>query len=448
MDARRLSLLDSTFLRIETNDTPMHVGALMEYAIPDGSPASFVADIVAQMRETRQIRRPFNQCLVSTPTSLLAPATVTVDELDLDYHVRHVALPSPGDQRTLGDLISHLHAVRLDRSRPMWTCHVIEGIEGGRFAIYMKMSHALTDGVNGIRIATDQLARTPDGDWLAPWHAPAQTSGRRRRSSKSSGRAPHRTVAALTRAVINLRRAEGPIHLPFQAPPSALNLPVTNARRVATQPLDMGRMRKIADRTSTSLNDVFVAVCGDALRRYLTDVDKLPVRSLIAGVPVSLRAKGEDGGNAVGYLWADLGTSIADPLERLEAVHTSMGAAKRHLRSIPTGARSTFTLLTMSLPVLSVISGQSARLPRPPMNVTVSNVPGPREVLYLGGAELLTCYPVSMVFQGMGLNITSVSYHGGFNVGVVGSRDSLPSLQKIAVYLGEGLDRLETAAGA
>lgn len=444
MKPRRLSVLDSTFLQIETTDTPMHVGALMEFALPDNAGQDFVSNVVAKLREPRPLRRPFNQRLVRTATSALAPAATTVESIDMEYHVRHTALPRPGSERELGELVSHLHSARLDRSRPLWTCHVIEGLDDGRFAIYVKIHHSLTDGINGIRLATDQLALSADSDWRAPWHAPDEEKPRRRRKAGGADLlGPIKTVAGVGRGLATLRQGPEPVVLPFQAPASAFNLKVTNARRVATQRLEMARMKAVATQTSTSLNDVFVALCGDALRRYLIDHDQLPERSLVAGVPVSLRQEGEQGGNAVGFLWADLGTDTDDPLLRLDAVHRSMTAAKEHLKSMPTAAQPTFTMLTMVLPVATLLSGQAPRLPRPAMNVTVSNVPGPRETRYLEGAEMLTCHPISLVFQGMGLNITSVSYAGAFNVGVVGSRDTLPSLQKIAVHLGEALDRLE-----
>lgn len=440
---RRLSLLDSTFLRIETTDTPMHVGALMQFALPHDAPDDFVSNVVAKLRKPLPLRQPFNQRLVRTATSVLAPAANTVESIDMEYHVRHTALPRPGSERELGELVSHLHSTRLDRSRPLWTCHVIEGLDERRFAIFIKMHHSLTDGINGIRIATDQLALTPDGDWRAPWHAADEMKSRTRKTSGPGSLGPLKTVAGVSRGLRTMRQGSEPVVLPFKAPPSAFNLKVTNARRVATQQLEMARMKAVAKHTSTSLNDVFVALCGDALRRYLLDHDQLPESSLTAGVPVSFREEGDQGGNAVGFLWAHLGTDTDDPLQRLDAVHRSMTAAKEHLKSIPPAARPAFTMLTMVLPVATLLSGQAPRLPRPAMNVTVSNVPGPRETRYLDGAEMLTCHPISLVFQGMGLNITSVSYAGAFNVGVVGSRDTLPSLQKIAVHLGEALDRLE-----
>ena len=239
------------------------------------------------------------------------------------------------------------------------------------------------------------------------------------------------------------RAAAEPVRVPFEAPRSALNAPVTNARRVATQQLDMERVKAVGERSGSSVNDVFLAVCGDALRRYLLDHDDLPVRSLVAGVPVSLREEGQEGGNAVGFVWAALGTDVADPVERLEVVHGSMKAAKDQLRAMAPSVRPTFTLMTMALPVAVLLSGQGARIRRPSMNVTLSNVPGPAETRYLAGARMDACYPVSVLFQGLGLNITCISYTGQLNVGVVGGRDALPSLQKIAVYLGEALEALE-----
>lgn len=453
----RLSVLDSTFLRIETGETPMHVGALMVFAIPDTAAPGFVGKVVAGLRAKKPLRRPFNWVLAG---GLLAPAARTVDSLDMEYHVRHTALPAPGGERELGELVSHLHSTRLDRSRPLWTCHVIEGLEDGRFAIYVKIHHALTDGVNGIRLAFDQLATTPRGRWAAPWHAAPRVdrTTRKRTKTQPESVAPHRAAASLAYGLLSLagtpvahgllslcnKNAEAQrVRVPFDAPPSALNAPVTNSRRVATQQLDLDRVHAVAKRARVSLNDVFLAVCGDALRRYLLEHDELPDRSLVAGVPVSLREEGQEGGNAVGFLWAALGTDLDDPTKRLETVHASMTAAKDHLGGIAPSVRPVFTMMTMALPVVVLLSGQGARL-RPSMNMTISNVPGPAEVRYLAGARMEACYPVSLLFQGLGLNITCISYAGQLNVGIVGGRDALPSLQKIAVHLSAALDDIES----
>lgn len=442
----RVPLLDSTFLRIETSDTPMHVGGLQVFSLPDDAGPDFIAGVVAAFREPVALRKPFNVVLAGGLLSAVAPAWEVIEQADMEYHVRHTALPLPGGERELGELISHLHSTLLDRTRPLWTCHVIEGLENRRFAIYLKMHHALTDGVNGVRLAVDQLAKTPDGELRAPWQQPPttgdrQTRARGEREAFSSWRAP----IELGRWMLGLARRYGDrerVRLPFEAPQSILNGRVTNARRVATQQLDMGRIREVAKSQDASVNDVFLAVCGAALRRYLSDRDALPERPLIAGVPVNLREEGQEGGNAVGFLWTSLGTDVADPRERLEAIRRSMSAAKDHLRGIAGPVRPTFTLLTMALPVTALLSGRATHIPRPPMNVTISNVPGPAETRYLSGARLEALYPVSLAFQGLGLNITCVSYDGQLNIGVIGSRDALPHLQHIAVYLGEALDEL------
>lgn len=443
-----LSVLDATFLRIEAPETPMHVAALMVFTIPDSAGPSFVADIVARFREPLPLRRPFNQRLVGGIASKFAPAWETVDEIDMEYHVRHSALPQPAGERELGELVSHLHTTHLDRTRPLWLCHVIEGIEGNRFAVYVKIHHSMTDGVNGIRLATGGWSTTPDGAWRVPWHAdPEPRAKRERKPRPERKRTPvHQTVGSLAKGFAGLRRKRGepdPVRVPFEAPVSVVNAPVTNARRAATQMLSMERMREVAHRTGTTLNDVFVAVCGDALRRYLSDRGELPDKPLIGGVPVSLRAEGQEGGNAVGFLWADLGTDIDDPIERLGRVHRSMNAAKEHLNAMDPSARPVFTMMTMALPIAVLMTGQGARIKRPSMNVTISNVPGPTKELYLDGAAMQACYPISLLFQGLGLNISCFSYAGQFDVGVLGGRDALPSLQRIAVYLGEALDTLE-----
>ena len=189
---------------------------------------------------------------------------------------------------------------------------------------------------------------------------------------------------------------------------------------MATQQLDLAKIKEIGRRTDASVNDIFLTLCGAALRRYLLDCDALPTRSLIAGVPVNLREEGQEGGNAVGYLWAVLDTELADPIERLEAVKKSMTAAKDHLRSMSPSVRSTFTMATMGSTIVTLLSGQGARL-HPSMNVTISNVPGPKSRLYLNGAPMEAFYPISLAFQGLGLNITCISYDNRLNIGVVGA---------------------------
>ena len=445
--ARRLPFVDSMFLRLETSETPMHVGALQIFTIPQKAGPNFVHDIVTAFRAPGDLAEPFNLCLTGGPLARVSPSLRPTTQVDLEYHVRHTALPAPGGERELGDLISHLHGVLLDRSRPLWTCHVIEGLEGGRFAIYLKIHHAVTDGVNGMRMATQSLATSPAGTWGVPW----QLSDAPKRENRRTGAAAPAKMAlydwpiSLGRGALgllpSLSGAER-VRVPFEAPGSVLNRKVSAARRVATQQLKLTRIQGVAHRANVSVNDVFLAICAAALRRHMLEAGSLPDRSLIAGVPVSLREPGETGGNAVGYVWATLGTDIEEPRERLDAIRASMGAAKDHLRRMPLPARRMFTTMTMAPAMGVLLSGQAPHLP-PSMNVTISNVPGPNRPLYLNGARLTGFFPVSVPFQGQALNITCVTYDGQFNIGFTGGRDNLPHLQRLAAYSREALEELE-----
>lgn len=439
---QRMSLLDATFLRIETPESPMHVASLQIFEVPDGAPTGFVRDVVDAFRAPGPLSKPFGLTLATGPLAKIEPSLVPAVDVDLEYHVRHSALPAPGGERGLGELVSHLHGVALDRSRPLWTCHVIEGLENNRFAVYVKVHHALTDGVGGMRLMTQSLSTTAAGAWTAPWqHVPAPRSARATVAKSASGSLLG-TAVPLVRGFAGLVRRTGePVVRPFEAPTTPLNGPITAARRVATQQLDLAQVSAVAKATGTSVNDVFLAVCSAGLRRHLADYDLLPDRPLIAGVPVSLREPGETGANAVGYLWAGLATDVADPQERLAAIHRSMQASKDHLKQLPPRARKVFTLATMA-PVIGVLLTGVGATRRPPMNITISNVPGPRQPLFLNGARLEGFYPVSIAVQGQALNITCVTYDGKLNIGFTGCRDSLPHLQRIAVYAGEALDEL------
>ena len=245
----RLSLLDSTFLRIETSETPMHVGALQIFSIPVGASTDFISQIVAEYRRPGPIAHPFNQVLLGGPVSKLTPTSPTTDDIDFEYHVRHIALPAPGGERELGELVSHLHSVMLDRTRPLWTCHVIEGLDGNRFAVYVKMHHALTDGVNGMRLVGGAMATEPDGVCRAAWREPVAAGGSAKKGGKrgqAGGTPLYKWPFELTQGFTGLLRGRlggEPVRVAFECPDSILNGPITNARRVATQQLDLSRVR-------------------------------------------------------------------------------------------------------------------------------------------------------------------------------------------------------------
>ncbi|MGQ0622986.1 MAG: WS/DGAT/MGAT family O-acyltransferase [Panacagrimonas sp.] len=446
-EPRRLPFLDAGFLGLETRETPMHVAALQVYSLPKNAAPGFVRALVQQFRSPARLGSPWNLKLAAVPLARLAPAVVETSELDYEYHVRHSALPQPGGERELGELISHLHGVVLDRSRPLWTCHVIEGLQGDRFAIYLKIHHALTDGLRCLQMITASHSTAPGQIARAPWDAGEADE---LEIADDKGEKPAavslREWARALRGAFGSNSGDDAARVrPFQAPRSKLNGKVTTARRVATQQLDLARVKRLAKRGGVSLNDVFLGICSAALRRHLHAQGELPERSMTAAVPVSLRQQGDKTtANAVAFSWVTLASDIADPRERLQAIHASTEAAKNYLRTIPAGARTVIGTLA-ALPASLVGSlGLSQRLP-PAMNLVISNVPGPPEHLYLGDARLEALYPTSIPVQGQVLNITCVSYAGQLNVGFTGSRDALPSLQRLAVYALEAFDELEAA---
>lgn len=236
--------------------------------------------------------------------------------------------------------------------------------------------------------------------------------------------------------------------MPFTAPPSPrLNGRVGRQRRFATQSYSFERIRAAAKAAEVTVNDVFLAICASALRRYLDELGELPDRGLLTGAPVSVRVDGDDDrSNAIAFLTIDLHTEIADPVERVKAINRSSTLAKDQIKRLPPAAANQFGLLTQGPFLAQFVTGTAGRV-RPPYNIVTSNVPGPLEPRYLAGAPLDELYPVSVVAHGQTINITAMSTAGRFNIGFIGDRDRLPHLQHVAVYSGDALAELETALG-
>ncbi len=450
---KRLNAVDAGFLRLESPRVPMHVAGLEIFSLPPKARPDFLEKLVTEFKSPQALRTPFNLKLKSSPLSGLLPVWTVDEDVDLDYHVRHLALPRPGGERELGVLVSRLHSHLLDRSRPLWECHVIEGLEHNRFALYFKMHHALTDGVGGTRLFMGSLAETADVTDLPPFWAARETApgnGEADASGAHERPAPPltETLRGLVDAVRPLLRQDPQaerVVLPFETPMSVLNRRIAGTRRFATQQFDLARLKKLAKANGATLNDVVLALCSGALRRYLKESNQLPARPLIAGCPVNLRPAGDvSGGNAVGYLFANLATDVADPRRRFHAIRESARAAKDHLQSLPRHVLLPFTFLMMT-PMIAVLLAGLAGRSRPPINITISNVPGPDQPKYFNGARLEAGYPVSIPTHGQAVNITCLSYAGTLNFGFTGCRDTLPHLQRLAVYTCEALEELEHA---
>jgi WS/DGAT/MGAT family acyltransferase len=340
---------------------------------------------------------------------------------------------------------------------------VIEGLDGGRFALFIKMHHSLIDGVSGMKLL--QRAMSPDrrkSVGLPPfWAAEPPRAGAARNTADSAtiaqatasamqGLAEQaRSVPQLVTAFAKiLQRVGNPgdgMALPFDAPRSVLNGRVREKRRFATQQFPMARLRTLAEAAQGTLNDVVLAVCGGALRRFLIESGKLPDKSLTVGIPVSVRPKDDEGsGNAITFIVATLGTDLDDAGVRLAAIRDSVRHAKAHVQSLPRQAMEQYTVLLMAPTIVTMLTGIGGRV-RPMFNVTISNVPGPDKPLYFRGAELLAVYPVSIVTQGQALNITCQSYAGQMNFGFTGCHSTVPHLQRLAVYTAQALEELEAA---
>jgi WS/DGAT/MGAT family acyltransferase len=351
---------------------------------------------------------------------------------------------------------------------------VIEGVEPGKWSIYMKVHHSQIDGVGGIRLMRRMLSVDPaTRDMLPPWAIGTRgdQSGlppRESTSEQTEQEIEHEQTSlldSLTSQAATLAKSSVAVTgslartyaesvtglgdadraVPFRSPKTIFNGRIHTPRRFATQQYPIDRLKKIATTADASLNDVFLAVCGGALRRYLLERDALPDQSLTANVPVSVRPGDTPGvGNAITFLYASLGTDTDDPVERLHAVRDSTRLGKERVPEVNGIAMDTYTSILM-LPFIGQavlgFGGHGA----PASNVVISNVPGPAEARYMDGSRLLQIYPISLLFNGQALNITAVSYDGQFNIGYTGCRDSVPSLQHIAVYSGEELERLESA---
>jgi diacylglycerol O-acyltransferase / wax synthase len=455
---QRVSPVDAVWLALESRDTPMHVGGLFEFTLPPGAPENYLEREFAQMREAREIPQPWNLKLVQMPlTASRVPFMRPLRDVDLDYHVRHSALPHPGGQRELGVLVSRLHSNELDMHRPLWEVHLIEGLEGDRFAIYTKMHHSLVDGVSGMRLLMRTLSRDPEkGGTSSFW-----TVGAGDRPVTHDGPAGGHSLlprplgllregaeatAGLSRAALDLALAaidDRSLQAPYRAPPSVLGGRLGGQRRFATQQYELARLRAIARAADCTLNDIVLYLSGSALRRYLAEHARVPERPLTAGIPVNLRdADDQSMGTAVGMMVAELGTNVANPRERLRAIRKSTAEAKEHLGRLPAAARTSYALLINGPYVAGLMLGLAGHAPVP-FNLGISNVPGPPEPLYMNGSRLESLFPLSLLLHGNALNITCVSYAGTLNFGFTGARDTMPHLQRLAVYMGEALEEIE-----
>lgn len=466
----KLSLIDSGFLTAERRNTPMHIGGVNLFELPEGVRRdAFMRDLLDNLRSSTELQRPFSDKLeTGVLGSVLGAEWVPDEELDLEYHIRHSALPSPGRYRELFALVSRLHGTLLDRSRPLWEMHLIEGLNKREFALYTKYHHACIDGVRGIQLTQSMFSTDPNEHRsYSPLSIEARVHYEQLLAERGIGRS---APVEVSRSAIERLKAQldvaGDVYgrtrqqikalqrlgvrktfMPWSVTPrSALNTRVDGSRRFVAQSIPIERFLALTKRFECTLNDIVLAVCAGALREYLQQHAELPRKPLRALVPVSLRKPGDTtSSNAIGGILADLATNEVDPIRRLHRIRASMHDGKAMYEGMSASeAGALFALMQSQVFLISALQ-LSDRLPA--ISTTISNVPGPRETLYWNGAEMTGIYPASIVLDGFALNITLVSYHQHLDFGIVACRKSLPQVQRLIDYLENALRELEVAAG-
>jgi diacylglycerol O-acyltransferase len=462
----RLSGLDASFLYLETPAQLMHVCGLIvldHSTMP--APYSFEGMQQAIDQQVRDVPA-FTRKLRRVPLGLDHPIWVKDKQYDIERHVHRLALPQPGGYKELVSLASHLAALPLDRSRPLWEMWVIEGYEGGdKVVIFSKMHHATVDGVSGSNLISHLCALEPDAAPLAL--GPKEEYGREPGARELLGRA---LVSNITRPInavkivaptaqtltrtISRARAGTAMAAPLTAPRTSFNGTITSHRTIGVVDLDLEDIRAVKTATGTTVNDVLLAISGGALRAYLEERGELPESSLLASVPVSVReqSRRNTGANKVSSLFAKLGTDVEDPLERLEEMADSNRNAKEHHNAISADSLQDWAEFaaprTFGLAVRAYAGLRLAEKHPVVHNLVISNVPGPPIPLYFMGAQIIGLYPLGPVFHGAGVNITVMSNNGHVHVGVIACRESMPDVEALVRHFPTELAKLKEGVRA
>jgi WS/DGAT/MGAT family acyltransferase len=483
---RQLTSLDAEFLALETPSVYGHVSGLSIYD-PSTAPGGTLTagDICRTIGERLHLLKPFTWKLAQVPFGLDHPYWVEDPDFDLDFHIRELALAAPGTRRQLADQVARIVARPLDRARPLWELYVIGGLDGDRVALLTKIHHAAVDGVSGAEILSALLDRTPEGRDLPQRRRrrPRREPGQLEMLARGLAGVPRQPVRALRHVPAILANAD---RIPFndavpglgtvnratarvarrvlpgdhahvlegprvRPPRTVFNGRISPHRRFAFGELPLERVKAIKDAAGVTVNDVVVAVCAGAVRRWLIEHDDLPAEPLVAMVPVSVRAPEQVGtfGNRVSALIVPVPTDVADPVERLRSANETLRVAKERHRALPASILQDVTefvppaLFTRAARLIQRLGTLGPM--RPPLNLVISNVPGPREPLYCAGARLLNHFPVSVITEGMGLNITAMSYLDHIDVGIVVDREQVDDAWPFMTYLDDALHELDRA---
>jgi WS/DGAT/MGAT family acyltransferase len=463
---KRLTGLDASFLYMETPSSPMHVASLM-ILDPSTSPDEWGFAKLRRHYESRLDQAPpFRRRLVEVPFNIHHPIWIEDPDFDIDFHLRHVAVPSPGTMAELTELVGHLVAMPLDRNHPLWEVWLIDGLEDGKVALLNKVHHSAIDGASGEELMVAILDLVPD--WVdkpapdTPWEperVPTDTElfGYAMTSLAQQPVRAAKTVRRTVEGAFKLRDTNRkpdvtPPPAPFAAPSTSFNASLTPRRSLGTATVALTEVKQVKNAFGTTLNDVVLALCGGALRHYLDQRDERLLAPLVAMVPISVRTDDLKGtqGNQVAMSLTTLATDVDDPVERLHLINAGMKQVKVQHNTI--GATTLQDWVEFAAPA---VTGMAARVysrakmadrHRPLFNVTISNVPGPPFPLYVAGARMAATYPVGPIFDGGGLNMTVMSYLDNMDFGLNACPDLVPNVQDIAEGLHVALDDLLKAA--
>lgn len=469
-----LSNLDASFLHFETPETPMHVGSLFLLDLPKDYKGDYYEEVKAMVGQRMHLSSVLTRKLAQMPFDLAEPVWIDDDDIDLDYHVRYMALRRPGSMKQLHALVARLHSMLLDRSRPLWEMYVIEGLANGQVGFYTKAHHSGIDGKAGTEMAKVMYDISPKVRKVpAAKRRYARTGGYQlgvaellqaavrntaEQYRKLSDLLPSAASAltAASRVIASQQTAPGerPLVLGL-APKSMLNDSITNQRSFSAMSLSMDEVKAVGRRAGGTINTVVMAMCSEAVQRFLSARSAMPQEPLVAAVPVSLRSAGNDDmNNQVTMVRVDLATDIEDPVKRFQAIHNSSEAAKAIVRELSPvlNINMPFTGSPWIMSSLATLYGRSnlARELPPMANVLISNVPGPQATLYVAGAKMTNFYPVSIPYHGNAVNITVQSYDGLLEFGITACQRVLSQSESYELigYLKDALEGIRELPAA
>jgi len=460
-----MSGTDASFLYFETPSSHMHVlgTIVLDTSTVPGWGADDVIDLI---RDRMDLLPAFRRRVHPAMLRLHHPVWVDVPDVEVADHVSRVQCPAPGSMAQLADQVASFAAKQLDRKRPLWELLVVEGLADDRVALVFKVHHCATDGVGAARILAAMFDLTPEGRTPEDLAQAAELMAADAKPEPSVVDVALHTVGGLVSwplnatkvvpsglkalgRVISQRRGDEDTSggaVPFVAPRAPFNGRITPGRVVAYADISLEDVKRIKNAAGGTFNDVIIAVCGGAFRRYLLAKDQLPDSSLIAVVPVSVRSADDESANAVSAMFTTLATDLTDPVERLRVVRQANAVAKGTQAAV--GDALLMQAAELAPPTVTTVLARAystlrlANLHPVVHNVVISSVPGPPVPIWMDGAQVVGLYPLGPVMEGPGLNITLVSYADRVDVGLIACSDRMPDLDRLAAELQPSVQEL------